>query len=197
LTSGGVRVLDPEDVILYWDACVKKSRIKARLKVLPPAAQVSFAAGALTHALNVVSANAVWSNDSPVVDELRDVLNAVWDQVASSLRPRTLRERAEKLFRFLPDEDTTSTPGLVDLVNGVAELCRLIDRPTALAALDVASFAYQAVASVSLPVSQIAGGEKKHAAAEECSCACTEEIQFHIRYVERLEHMVAPFTYQG
>jgi hypothetical protein len=181
--------------VIYWDKQVSGAKVKARLGKLPPAAQVSFAAGALTHALDLVSAAAAWRELGPLQAALRDALGEVWKQVATELRPKSLREQGKALFRFLPDEDDPSPPGVADLVEGVAELCKLMDAPKPLGAQDVAGFGYQAVASVAVPPSKISGGEAAHLAAEQASPECHGEIAFQLGYLVRLETEGAPFTY--
>jgi hypothetical protein len=98
--------------LLNWDHEVAEAKVKARLRRLPPAARVAFAAGALEHALQIVGETAVWEDAGAVRDELRSVLNATWEQVEGGLRPGGVRERGRALARFLPDEDTPRARGL-------------------------------------------------------------------------------------
>lgn len=183
--------------MLNWDGEVAKARVKARLKVLPAAAQVSFAAGALQHALGVVARDASWRQDANLVETFERVLRSAWEFVGTGTGLEALRERGRALVELLPDEDSPAKPGLADLVDGLSELGKLAGKPSALAALDVASFAYQAVAGVASRVAEAAGGEAEYARAERASERCLAEVCFQLDYLSRLERAQPPFVYHG
>jgi hypothetical protein len=182
-----------EEMMLNWDKEVASAKVKARLGKLPSAAQVAFAGGALEHALGIVSGTAAWEGAEAVAKDLKDVLEAIWVQVGGGLRPGSVRERGSALARFLPDEDTPSRPGLSDLVDGAIELSKLVDKPTALKALDIASYGYQAVARMAMP--GVSGGEAAFVAAERACPECAAELQFQLDYLKRLEEVKPPDRY--
>jgi hypothetical protein len=170
--------------VIHWDHEMRRARASTRLSALPGRTRAGFAAAALHHAFDRVRSSAAWSAAQP---PLVVVLERAFAAAAGSALD-VAGVRAD-LGVHAPDEDSDAIPGQADLVDGMLRLLSLREEPAASAALDVASYAYQAVAEVS--IGHPSGGEETFRHAERSSPACVEEIAAQLGILAEIERATA------
>lgn len=173
--------------MIHWDREMKRLKVRARLRALPPRVQVAFAAGCLEHALEV--ALTPKGRKSKYAAVVREAIAASRHDAEG--RPEisevSLRGLAERIVDLLPHEDDSPPAGCADLLDGALGLCRLLQKPKADAAFSIASYAYQAVSDRFIDAEDSAGGEAEYTKAELATAECLEEVRVQVAVLERLE----------
>ena len=172
--------------MILWDREMKRAKARARLRALPPTTRVLWATDALDHALEI--------SLTPKLAKAADakIVRRAIEAARRGVEHAKLVELAEAVEARMPDEDDEPPPGVADLLDGALALCDLLETPTAETALEVASFAYQAVSSRFLDLDASAGSEAAYRKAELTTPQCLREIELQLARLDALERGPQP-----